>query len=225
MRRRRLGRRRVAAWLIAKRKTNALVMVHRQQLLDQWRERLAMFLEIPIDEIGQIGGGKTKRTGNIDVAVIQSLHRDQEVNDLVAEYGHVIVDECHHLSAFTFERVMRQIKAKFVVGLTATPTRKDGHHPIIYMQCGPTRYSLGVRAMTDSTPFDHLVLPRFTHFRMDGDRADVTIQDVYAALVTDEARNESIVRDVIHAVESGRSPLVLTGRTDHLSRLESASRG
>ena len=95
-----------------------------------------MFLEVSIDKIGQIGGGKTKRTGNIDVAVIQSLHHNQEVKDLVAEYGHVIVDECHHLSAFTFERVMRQVKARFVVGLT-TPTRKDGHHPIIYMQCGP----------------------------------------------------------------------------------------
>jgi superfamily II DNA or RNA helicase len=215
----------VAAWLIAKRKTNTLVMVHRQQLLDQWRERLAMFLEIPIDEIGQIGGGKTKRTERIDVAVIQSLHREREVKNFVAEYGHVIVDECHHLSAFTFERVMRQVKARFVVGLTATPTRKDGHHPIIYMQCGPTRFSLGVRAMTDSTPFDHIVVPQLTDFRMPGDGADATIQDIYSALVTDEARNESIVRDIIHAMQSRRSPLVLTGRTDHLSRLESALTG
>jgi superfamily II DNA or RNA helicase len=143
----------------------------------------------------------------------------------VAEYGHVIVDECHHLSAFTFERVMRQVKARFVVGLTATPTRKDGHHPIIYMQCGPTRYSLSVRAMTDLTPFDHLVVPQLTDFRMAHDGADATIQDIYTALVTDEARNESIVRDVIHAVQSGRLPLVLTGRTDHLSRLESALAG
>jgi superfamily II DNA or RNA helicase len=197
-------------------------MVHRQQLLDQWRERLAMFLEMPIDQIGQIGGGKTKRTGNIDVAVIQSLHRDQEVKDFVAEYGHVIVDECHHLSAFTFERVMRQVKARFVVGLTATPTRKDGHHPIIYMQCGPARYSLGVRAMTDSTPFEHIVMPRPTNFRMVDGGGDISIQDIYAALVADEARNDAIVRDVAHAVESGRSPLVLTGRTEHLSRLESA---
>jgi superfamily II DNA or RNA helicase len=216
------GKTAVAAWLIAKRKVNTLVMVHRQQLLDQWRERLAMFLEMPIDQIGQIGGGKTKRTGNIDVAVIQSLHRDQEVNDFVAEYGHVIVDECHHLSAFTFERVMRQVKARFVVGLTATPTRKDGHHPIIYMQCGPARYSLGVRAMTDSTPFEHIVMPRPTNFRMVDGGGDISIQDIYAALVADEARNDAIVRDVAHAVESGRSPLVLTGRTEHLSRLESA---
>jgi superfamily II DNA or RNA helicase len=200
-------------------------MVHRQQLLDQWRERLAMFLEIPIDEIGQIGGGKINRLGSIDVAVIQSLHREQEVKDLVAEYGHVVVDECHHLSAFTFERVMRQVKARFVVGLTATPTRKDGHHPIIYMQCGPARYSLGVRAMTESTPFEHMVIPRPTDFRLADGRGDASIQDIYAALVADEARNDAIVRDVIRSVESGRSPLVLTGRTDHLSRLESALSG
>jgi len=219
------GKTAVAAWLIAKRKTNTLVLVHRQHLLDQWRERLAMFLEIPIDEVGQIGGGKTKRTGNIDVAVIQSLHREKEVKDFVAEYGHVIVDECHHLSAFTFERVMRQIKARFVVGLTATPTRKDGHHPIIYMQCGPTRYGLGVRAMTDSTPFEHVVVPKLTDFRTTADGADATIQDIYATLVMDEARNDFIVRDVMHAVQSGRSPLVLTGRTDHLGRLESALTG
>lgn len=219
------GKTAVAAWLIAQRKVNALIMVHRQQLLDQWRERLAMFLDIPIDEIGQIGGGKTKRSGNIDVAVLQSLHREHEVKDFLADYGHVIVDECHHLSAFTFERVMRQVKAKYVVGLTATPTRKDGHHPIIYMQCGPARYSLGARAMTDSTPFDHVVMPRPTDFRMPDEMADATIQDIYAALVTDEARNQHIVSDVIHAVEAGRSPLVLTGRTDHISRLEAALAG
>jgi superfamily II DNA or RNA helicase len=89
------GKTEVAAWLIAKRAVNTLVLVHRQQLLDQWRERLVMFLDTPIDQIGQVGGGKTKRTGVIDVAVIQSLHREREVKDFVAEYGHVIVDECH----------------------------------------------------------------------------------------------------------------------------------
>jgi hypothetical protein len=139
------GKTAVAAWLIAKRAANTLVLVHRQQLLDQRREGLAMFLAKPIDQIGQIGAGKTKRTGDIDVALIQSLHGEKEVKAFVAEYGHVIVDECHHLSAFTFEQVMRQAKGKFVVGLTATPTRKDGHHPIIYMQCGPARYKMAVR--------------------------------------------------------------------------------
>jgi superfamily II DNA or RNA helicase len=106
-------------------------------LLDQWRERLAAFLDMPIKSIGQIGGGKASRTGVIDVAVIQSLQRKGEVKDSVAEYGHVIVDECHHISAFTFEQVMKRAKARYVVGLTATPTRKDGHHPIILMAESP----------------------------------------------------------------------------------------
>ncbi len=178
--------------------------------------RLAMFLGLPVDDIGQIGGGKTTRTGRLDVAVIQSLHEKEGVKDFVAEYGHVIVDECHHLSAVTFERVMRSIKAKYVAGLTATPTRKDGHHPIISMQCGPIRFRMQARAMTDSTPFDHVVVRRPTDFRMNDEASEFTIQDVYAALVSDEARNGMIVADVIRAVQSGRSPLLLTGRTEHL---------
>jgi superfamily II DNA or RNA helicase len=214
----------VASWLIANRSVNTLVVVHRQQLLDQWRERLAMFLDVPIDKIGQVGGGKTKRTREIDVAVIQSLHREKEVKDFVAEYGHVIVDECHHLSAFTFEQVMRQVKAKFIVGLTATPTRKDGHHPIIYMQCGPARYKMAVRAMTDSTPFEHVVIPRTTEFRMSS-ASEPTIQDIYAALTTDEGRNKLIVDDVVRAMEQGRSPLLLTGRTEHITQIEAALAG
>ena len=177
------GKTAVAAWLIAKRKVNTLVVVHRQQLLDQWQERLGMFLDLPAKSIGHIGGGKMDRTGCVDVAVIQSLYRKDEVKDFVAEYGQVIVDECHHISAFTFEQVMRQVKAKYVVGLTATPTRKDGHHPIIYMQCGPVRFSMSARTMTQATPFEHKVTPRHTEFRMAPELTDVTIQDIYAALV------------------------------------------
>ena len=160
------GKTAIAAWLIANRKVNTLVLVHRQQLLDQWQERLAMFLNLPAKSIGQIGGGKTDRTGRVDIAVIQSLHRKEEVKDFVAEYGQVIIDECHHISAFTFEQVMKQVKAKYVVGLTATPTRKDGHHPIIYMQCGPARFNMSARTMTETTPFEHKVTPRHTEFRM-----------------------------------------------------------
>src|SRR5262245_25293130 len=123
-----------------------------------------MFLDLPAKAIGHVGGGKTERTGCVDVAVIQSLYRQDEVKDFVAEYGQVIVDECHHISAFTFERVMWQVKAKYVVGLTATPTQKDGHHPIIYMQCGPVRFNMSARTMTETTPFEHKVTPRYTSF-------------------------------------------------------------
>jgi superfamily II DNA or RNA helicase len=211
------GKTAVAAWLIAHRGVSTLVLVHRQQLLDQWRERLAMFLDLPVDEIGQIGGGKTSRTGRIDVAVLQSLHQKQEVKDFVAEYGHVIVDECHHLSAVTFEKVMREAKARYVVGLTATPTRKDGHHPIIYMQCGPIRYRMSARTMTEASPFEHVVIPRLTDFQMPSEAGDITIQDIYADLVGDETRNDMIAGDLVRAVQAGRSPLLLTGRTEHLN--------
>lgn len=175
-----------------------------------------MFLNLPAKSIGHIGGGKMDRTGCVDVAVIQSLYRKDEVKDFVAEYGHVMVDECHHISAFTFEQVMRQVKAKYVVGLTATPTRKDGHHPIIYMQCGPVRFSMSARTMTETTPFEHKVTPRHTEFRMAPELTEVTIQDIYAALVNDVSRNELIASDIVRAIDSGRCPLLLTGRTEHL---------
>jgi superfamily II DNA or RNA helicase len=209
------GKTATAAWLIAARKVNTLVLVHRRQLLDQWRARLAMFLDLPSDSIGQIGGGRTKRTGSLDVAVIQSLQRKGEVLDLVAEYGHVIIDECHHLSAFSFDQVMKQVKARYIVGLTATPVRKDGHHPIIYMQCGPVRFALTAKEAANASPFEHQVLVRETEFLF-LDSGDVSIHDLYDAIAKSQSRNEQIAMDVIEAVRTGRSPLVLTARTRHL---------
>ena len=209
----------VASNLIAERKVNTLVLVHRRQLLDQWRERLAMFLDIPMKAIGQIVGGKASRTGFIDIALLQSVQRKGVVKDFVAEYGHVIIDECHHLSAFSFEQVMKQVKAKYVVGLTATPTRKDGHHPIIVMQCGPIRFNLSARDAAARSPFRHLVLAKQTNFRMPAESTDFTIHDAYAAIVTNEDRNRQIVADILQAVGEGRTPLVLTNRTDHIERI------
>jgi len=216
----------VAAWMMAARKVNTLVLVHRRQLLDQWRERLSVFLNLPIKSIGQIGGGRKKPTGLIDVAVIQSLSRKHVVDDLVAGYGQVIVDECHHLSAFSFEQVLRQAKAKYVLGLTATPMRKDGHHPIILMQCGPIRYRVNARDQAAARPFEHVVIPRLTNFRMPAQAQKPEIHEIYAALTHDETRNDMILKDLLDAIKRGRSPLVLTERTEHLkllaSRLENA---
>jgi len=155
----------VAAWLIAQRGVDTLVLVHRRQLLDQWVERLSTFLDIPAKSIGRIGGGRNRPTGRIDVAIIQSLVRKGVVDDRVAEYSHVIVDECHHLSAHSFEQVARQAKARFVVGLSATVARKDGHHPIIFMQCGPVRHQVSARAQAASRPFEHFVLVQPTGFK------------------------------------------------------------
>ena len=135
----------VAAHVIAGRGVNTLVLVHRRQLLDQWIARLGTFLDVSPKDIGQIGGGKRKPTGKIDVAVIQSLVRKGEVDDIVADYGQLVVDECHHLSAVSFEAVARRCKARYVLGLSATVVRKDGHHPIIFMQCGPVRFRADAR--------------------------------------------------------------------------------
>ncbi len=172
----------VAAWLIAQRGVNTLVLVHRRQLLEQWVERLSAFLGLPPKAIGRIGGGRRKPTGSLDVAVIQSLVRKGVVKDCVGEYGHLIVDECHHLSAQSFEQVVRRAKAKFVTGLSATVTRKDGHHPIIFMQCGPVRYRVDAKAQAAARPFEHTVLVRPTSFRpLAAANPDVRIQfhDLY----------------------------------------------
>ena len=155
----------VAAWLIAKRGVNTLVLVHRRQLQEQWVERLSAFLGLPPKAIGRIGGGRKKPTGSLDVAIIQSLVRKNVVSDLVGDYGHLIVDECHHLSAQSFEQVVRRAKAKFVTGLSATVTRKDGHHPIVFMQCGPVRHRVDARAQAAARPFTHAVHVRPTGFR------------------------------------------------------------
>ncbi len=209
----------LAAWLIAQRNCNTLILVHRTSLLEQWRERLAAHLDISLADIGAIGGGKKAPKGMIDIGLLQSLQRKGEVSDVVGGYGHVIADECHHISAFTFEQILRQVPAKYVLGLTATPIRKDGRHPIIVMQCGPVRVRLRAKDSAKQHPFDHVVLLRDTDFTMPLSTVEPTIQDVYSALGGDAHRNRMIIEDVLRIVEQGRSPIVLTERTEHLQFL------
>jgi superfamily II DNA or RNA helicase/very-short-patch-repair endonuclease len=212
----------VAAWMIAKRGVNALVLVHRQQLMEQWVERLSFFLGVPAKAIGRIGGGRKKPSGVLDVALVQSLVRKGEVSDLVGAYGHLVVDECHHLPATSFEQVARRAKAKYVLGLSATVARKDGHHPIIFMQCGPVRHRVEAKQQAAAQPFSHSVWVRPTAFRApDSEAADARIQfhNLYDALIADESRNRLIVDDVMDAIRDGRSPVVLTERTEHLGAL------
>ncbi len=212
----------IAAWLIAQRAVNTLVLVHRQQLLEQWVERLSAFLGLPAKLIGQLGGGRKKLTGSLDVALMQSLARKGSVDDRVADYGHVIVDECHHLSAQSFELVSRRAKARFLTGLSATVTRKDGHHPIIFMQCGPVRYRVDAKQQASARPFTHRVFVPPTGFRASSSpEPDVRTEfhRLYETLASDEARTAMICADVLGAVREGRSPLVLTERTAHLQQL------
>lgn len=212
----------IGAWLISKRKVNTLILVHRKQLQEQWLERLSFFLELPKNAIGRIGGGKRKPTGLIDVAVIQSLVRKGVVDEIVSEYGHLIVDECHHLPAFSFEQVARQTKANFITGLSATIARKDGHHPIILMRCGPVRYRVDAKAAAAMRPFEHTVFVRPTSFsptKPANEDIRLKFNQLYEEIVQDEVRNQLICSEVINAVQRGRSPIVLTERNDHLDCL------
>jgi superfamily II DNA or RNA helicase len=211
----------VASKLIAERDRNTLVLVHRQQLLDQWVAKLRAFLDIDPDRIGVVRGGRRRPTGFIDVALIQSLVRKGEVSDLVADYGHLVVDECHHLSAVSFEAIARAAKAKYVLGLSATVTRKDGHHPIVFMQCGPIRYRVDAKKQAASRPFSHRVVLRRTAFHTARPEADAppSIQSLYDLIARDQDRNAMIFDDVLSALEAGRSPVVITERKDHLQAI------
>jgi len=152
----------IAAFMIAKRNVNTLILVHRVQLIEQWRARLQNFLNINPKDIGVIGEGKRNPKSIIDIATIQSLCKKSIVDNIVGDYGFVIVDECHHLSAVSFELVAKQCKAKYFLGLSATLTRKDGHHPIIFMQCGPVRYKVSDIQQASERPFQHRTLIRKT---------------------------------------------------------------
>lgn len=206
----------VAISMIAQRQTNTLIVVHRRQLLEQWVERLKCFLNEA--EVGQIGAGRDKRTGKIDVAIIQSLYHKQKVKDIVKNYGMVIVDEYHHISTFSFEQVLKSVRARYVYGLTATPLRQDGHHPIVYMQCGPIRYKADSKSQLQQRAFIHKVIVRKTDFKIakNTEGADVMITEMYQTLVDDTKRNDMILDDIISAIVAGRSPLVLTERTAHV---------
>ena len=210
-----------AAAMIARRGVNTLVLVHRTELLKQWQERLQAFLGVGKGMIGTIGGGKAKPTGKIDIAVMQSLSRQGDVNSLVESYGQVIVDECHHVGAASFDAILKRTKATFVLGLTATPIRRDGLQPIIFMQCGPIRHKAATPA---SAPHDLEVVPRSRFSRIDLPPG-AGIQDVFRHIASDRARTEAIAAEVAAAFERGRKVLVLTERTDHLDAIASALDG
>jgi hypothetical protein len=199
----------IAARLIAARKVNTLILVHRQQLLTQWATKIAEFLEINEEIqvlekkrgrkkqqslIGLIGAGKNNTSGIVDIAVMQSLNHGGEVKEVVKNYGMIIVDECHHVPAFSFEQILKSVSAKYVYGLTATPTRKDGHQPIIFMHCGPIRYRVDAKKQAENRPFEHYVIPIFTSFRvsLENDGKEISIQELYSEIAVNELRNDLI---------------------------------
>ena len=222
-----------AAAIIARKKVNTLILVHSKALLKQWHDRLTEFLNIDYPKheeknkrgrrkvfspIGCFDSSGNTLHGIIDIALIQSCLDEDGVKPFVQDYGMVIVDECHHVSSITFEQVLRSIKAHTIYGLTATPIRKDGHQPIIFMQCGPIRFSTDVKSQIAKQSFDRFLIPRFTSYNsILEDR--LSIATLYKNLSEDEIRNNLIVEDICKAVNTGRTPIILTNRTAHVSVL------
>jgi Uncharacterized protein conserved in bacteria len=222
-----------AAAIIARKKVNTLILVHSKALLKQWHDRLTEFLNIDYPKheeknkrgrrkvfspLGCFDSSGNTLHGIIDIALIQSCLDEDGVKPFVQDYGMVIVDECHHVSSITFEQVLMSIKAHTIYGLTATPIRKDGHQPIIFMQCGPIRFSTDVKSQIAKQSFDRFLIPRFTSYNsILEDR--LSIATLYKYLSEDEIRNNLIVEDICKAVNTGRTPIILTNRTAHVSVL------
>ena len=225
-----------AIGLIAERKVNTLILVHTKALLDQWKSRLEEFLQIDFTEdalpkkrgrkkafspFGTLDSKGNSLHGKIDIALMQSCLEDSDVKPFVRNYGMLIVDECHHVSAVNFERILKYANARYVYGLTATLIRKDGHQPIIFMQCGPIRYSADAKTQMASQTFARLLIPRFTSYRELTDE-----KSTYARMVQnmseDENRNSLIIDDVCEILKEGRSPIILTNLTAHVETLANA---
>lgn len=214
----------VGAKIISELKTNTLVIVNRNNLLEQWREKLSYFLNINKKETGQIGASKEKINGKLDVASFQSLFKKDNLEELIKGYGLVIVDECHHVAAFSFEKVLNTIKSKHVYGLTATPTRKDGWHKIIYMQCGDIRTRVNNREVDQSKTIEHTVIVRKTNYRypITEIKDKIQISDIFNDMSHNVFRNSIIIEDIKKCVLDGRVPIVLTERVEHLEVLKQA---
>ena len=212
----------IGANIISKLKTNTLVIVNRNNLLDQWKERLSYFLDIDKKEIGQCGASKESLNGKLDVASFQSLFKKDNIEELVQNYGLVIVDECHHVAAYSFEKVLKAIRSKYVYGLTATPTRKDGWHKIIYMQCGDIRVRVSNKDLKQNKEMEHTVIVRKTNYKyiLTEEKEKIQISEILNDMCHNVFRNSLIIEDINKCILEGRIPIVLTERIEHLNILK-----
>ncbi|MGN0038534.1 MAG: TOTE conflict system archaeo-eukaryotic primase domain-containing protein [Coriobacteriales bacterium] len=226
----------VAAYLIAELGVSAAILVHSTTLVQQWQERLHEFLSIdePLPEVktsrgrkkkltpvGVKAGGKDTRTGNVDIFTYQSVFMSKEPEEMLKGYGVVIVDEFHHSAAVKYESVITASKASRIYGVSATPVRGDGHHPISFMLCGPLRFKRTAKEQAECHGFDHVVIPRFTGFKrpLSPDGEEWGYSKLLDAVAQDDVRSKLIVDDALSAWKEGRSPLVLTERVGHAKRL------
>lgn len=204
----------MGCFAVAKRSLPTLILSHRKPILEQWRVQLTALLDLSSQQIGQVGGGRNRRSGIVDLAMIQSLKSIPDLEAFYANYGLIIVDECHHLPAFTFEGCIKKAPVRYMLGLTATPYRRDGLQSIITMQCGPVRHKMEDAA----AEFSLRLNVRATSFTLPTDESP-SIQDIFRSLVKDEGRNALIEEDVSRALEEGRQCLLLSHWKEHCQLL------
>jgi superfamily II DNA or RNA helicase len=207
----------IACALIAERKLPTLVLAHSKPLLEQWRAQLQTLLGLPSKQIGQRGGGRRKLTGIVDLAMIQSLKAIDDLDAFFCDYGLIVIDECHHLPAYSFEAAVRHAPARHFLGLTATPYRRDGLQEIVTMQCGPIRH----RIANSESPAGEISLElivRETGLAF-ADAAEQPIHEVFRLLVEDDQRTTLVCDDVLAALAEGRRCLVLSQWKQHCHAL------
>lgn len=213
----------IGLYALAQRGVSTLIITNRKELANQWRVSAEIFLDLPRDLIGTISAGRIKPTGIVDIAMVQTLANQKDWQKEVGRYGMIIVDECHHAAARQFESVLKRYSARFVLGLSATPRRRDGHQPIVYMQCGAVRYRVNNKKENQSQPIMHRLCVRSTTFKsalVSSEQRKTRIQDVFKELILDQNRNAFIINDVLEAYREGRFCVVITERREHLEILQ-----
>jgi superfamily II DNA or RNA helicase len=203
--------------LIAQHRTAVLVLVHRSVLLDQWRDAAMQFLGLKKKEVGIWRGSKPRLTRRLDIAMLPSLARIEDYSAAFKGYGLVLIDECHHVPAASFELLLKACPARRVYGLTATPNRKDRLEKLLHLQCGPIRHTV---ASDVGTPDGRVVMVRRSSIAIpQGNQVRPSIHEVWNALVRDQTRLMQIVADIEACISEGRSPLVLADRKVYLDSL------
>ncbi len=217
--------------LIAQKKVNTLILLESSSLIEQWEKSLTTFLSINevLPEyktksgrtkkrkslIGIIQGPKDTSTGIIDIAMVGSLFKKGEAHSRLKEYGMIIVDECHHSASETVSKALKEVSAKYIYGVTATPFRGDGLERVNEMLLGPVRFQYTAKEKAKEQGIDHLIVPRFTRTVSPHRRDKLHINEAYEIIRNNDMRNEQIADDIKQCIDSGRTPVVLTRFTDH----------